>query len=494
MKLFSVQKSRLYAPRRGAISNNFIDSLNRGSSMLQFLLAGLVVLFSAFLTASTWAAQTKVLQESILLFAGESKVLQAANVARLSVGNSDVLSSTLLKNGEIVLIAEKSGETNMQFWFADGHRETVSIRVIESNGLSRGSRQVKRLLENIPGIEISSVGERIVIDGNIEARDLERVKKLKESYPEMLILAREITDYEQKMIYFDVQVTEVNRDITEEYGINWSKSFAGPSYGYEKKWNTNNIGTVPNATGLAPWGSVLSGATSAVDLALGRSVEKDKLTIAEQQTLMKASEGEFAYFGINTSLISIINMLEQTGSAITLAEPRLSSRSGGTAALTVGGEVPVVTSSTSGQTVTYKEYGIIMGIEPKLDVYNNIIARVSVAVSQLDLANAVDGQPAFKKRFTVNDVRLKPGETLALSGLITREEQIAYSGLKWLSDIPILGALFKSKSFIKGETELVILLTPTVIEDLSKGVNDELVKRSQAMIVNFNDASDALKE
>jgi pilus assembly protein CpaC len=154
----------------------------------------------------------------------------------------------------------------------------------------------------------------------------------------------------------------------------------------------------------------------------------------------------------------------------------------------------VVTSSTSGQTVTYKDYGIILGIEPTLDIYNNIVARVSVSVSQLDLANAVDGQPAFKKRFTENDVRLKPGETLALSGLITREEQIAYSGLKWLSEIPILGQLFKSKSFVEGETELVILVTPRVIEDLSKGINDELVKRSKEMVLDFNEASDALKE
>ena len=462
--------------------------------MLQFLLAGLIVLVSVFSSASLWAVQTKVLKDSILLFAGESKVLEAANIARFSVGNSDIVSSTLLKNGEIVVIAEEPGETNMQFWFADGHRETVSVRVIQSNGLSRESRQVKRLLKNIPGIEISTVGERIIIDGNIEVRDLERVKKLKETYPEILILARKITDYEQKMIYFDVQVTEVNRDVTEEFGINWSKSFAGPSYGYEKAWSTNNIGAVPNAAGEYPWSTVLSGATSAVDLAIGRPFEKEKLVIAEQQTLKKASEREFAYFGINTSLVSMINMLEQTGSAITLAEPRLSARSGGEAGLTVGGEVPVVTSSTSGQTVTYKEYGIIMGIEPQLDIYNNIVARVSVSVSQLDLANAVDGQPAFKKRLTVNDIRLKPGETLALSGLITREEQIAYSGLKWLSDIPILGALFKSKSFVKGETELVILITPTVVEDLSKGVNDALVKRAKAMIVNFNDASDALKE
>tara|TARA_B100000780_G_scaffold32093_1_gene20263 strand:+ start:1001 stop:2392 length:1392 start_codon:yes stop_codon:yes gene_type:complete len=463
--------------------------------MPKLLLPGLLALLTVFSSSSLFAAPTKVLKDSIILFSGESKVLEAADVSRLSVGNSDIISSTLLNNGEIVLIAEEVGQTNIQFWFSDGHRETVSVIVAKGNGLSRGTRQVQQLLKDIPGIDISNVGQRIVIDGNLETRDLERVNKLKETYPQILILAREITDYEQKMIYFDIQVVEVNRDTTEEYGINWSKSFSGPSYGYEKAWKTNNAGgTVSNSFGVPPLSTVLTQAASAVDLALGSNIQKEKLTIAQQQTLMNTGQGEFGYFGINTSLLSLISMLKQTGSAITLAEPRLSARSGGKAALTVGGEVPVVTSSTAGQSVTYKDYGIILGIEPTLDIYNNIIARVSVSVSQLDLANAVDGQPAFKKRFTENDVTLKPGETLALSGLITREEQIAYSGLKWLSDIPVLGELFKSKSFVEGETELVILVTPTVIEDLSKGANDTLVKRSREMVSDFNDASDALRE
>ena len=483
MNLFFIQTIRLYAKRHNALSIHFFGSPNRGYFMPQFLLSGLLVLLSVFLSSSLLAAPTKVLNDSIMLFSGESKVLQAADVSRLSVGNSDIISSTLLKNGEIVLIAEKAGETNMQFWFSDGHRETVSVRVVESNGLSRESRQVKQLLKNIPGVDVSTVDQRIVVDGNIEARDLERINKLKETYPQMLILAREITDYEQKMIYFDVQVVEVNRDTTEEYGINWSKSFAGPAFSYQNTWK-----------GQA-FENELYGSTSPVEMALGRVLDETKsLPIAEQQTLIAKAGREYSLFGIQSGLISVINMLEQTGSAITLAEPRLSSRSGGMAALTVGGEVPVVTSSTSGQSVTYKDYGIILGIEPTLDIYNNIIARVSVSVSQLDLANAVDGQPAFKKRFTENDVVLKPGETLALSGLITREEQVAYSGLKWLSDIPILGGLFRSKSFVEGKTELVILVTPTVIEDLSKGLNDRLVKRSKEMVSDFNRASDALKE
>src|SRR5690606_23934155 len=101
-------------------------------------------------------------------------------------------------------------------------------------------------------------------------------------------------------------------------------------------------------------------------------------------------------FGIVTDITSRINLLEQTGSALVLASPRLSARSGGSADLTVGGEVPVVTSSLSGSSVEYKDYGVILGVEPTLDLYGNIVARISVSISQLDLAQSVGGQPAFK--------------------------------------------------------------------------------------------------
>lgn len=203
---------------------------------------------------------------------------------------------------------------------------------------------------------------------------------------------------------------------------------------------------------------------------------------------------EYVYWGISTSITSMINLLEQTGSALTLARPRLSARNGGSASLTVGGEVPVITSSIGGQSVTYKDYGIILDIEPKMDMNQNITAAVSVSVSQLDLANAVDGQPAFKKRETKNDIKLKPGETLALSGLITREQQVAYSGIKWLSQIPILGHLFKSKSFTSGETELVILVTPHVVNDPAEGINQDLVERADELVEEFKKRSAELME
>jgi len=444
---------------KSANKNNQYDSMKMGVSVNKNVLGYLTLILLLVMAFPVLAKSKRVLPPEVTMFEGESKTISAKGSVRISVGNSSLVSSTLLKTGEIILTSDGTGQTNMQIWFADGHRENLPIIVVTSNGW-RDAIEIKSLLGDIKGIKIRTVGRRVVVDGNLETRDLQRVNTVKERYPDMLILAREITPYEQKMIYFDVQITEFDRDQTENIGINWSKSIHGPSLSIADNW--------------AQKGDVTPNLSS-------------RSTINAFDAWDTTASGVGIYLGIATELTSIIDLLEQTGSALILAEPRLSSRSGGTADLTVGGEVPVVTSSLSGSSVEYKDYGIILGISPSLDLYNNITARVSVSISQLDLANAVAGQPAFKKRSTENDVKLKPGETLVLSGLITREEQITSSNVKWLADIPVLGNLFKSKSFTSGVTEMVIFITPRVMEDLSAGVNMKEIERAEQMIKDFED-------
>lgn len=426
----------------------------------RLLLATTTFVTAFFFAASLSAHKDGVLPHVLTLYEGESKVIDAPDAIRISVGKSDLLSSTLLKNGEVVLTADGQGETNMQVWFADGHRETMSVVIVASNGW-REALEIKQLLGDIPGIEITTIGRRVVVDGNLDARDLERVNTVKGRYEDMMVLAREVSEYEQQMIYFDVQITEFDRDQTEELGINWSKTFFGPTLSYGKTWSQRGA-AVPDFSPHSPD----LGAFDAFDT---------------------TSRAQNVYWGIATEITSMIDLLEQTGAALVLASPRLSARSGGTSDLTVGGEVPVVTSSINGSSVEYKDYGIMLGIEPKLDLYNNITARVAVSISQLDLANAVEDQPAFKKRSTENDIKLKPGETLVLSGLLTKEEQITYNNVKWLADIPVLGNLFKSKSFTSGTTEMVIFITPRIMDDLDAGANKEEMDRAAKMVTDYED-------
>ncbi|MDO6570179.1 pilus assembly protein N-terminal domain-containing protein [Gilvimarinus sp. 2_MG-2023] len=392
-------------------------------------------------------AQANVLPESLTLSVGESRVIEASNIVRMSVGTTSLVDSTLLKSGEIVLTANSVGETNMQVWFADGSRESMALTVVQVNSSRLELSEVKELLGDIPGIKIKSAGRHTIIDGVIDQRDMEKVEIVQSMYGDLIVMARILGEFEQKMIFFDVQIAEFDRSKTEELGINWQKSFSGPSLRYGNTWRAAGAA-------ITQW--------SEEDLPAGYMYETGTRGVL---------------FGIASEITSMIDLLEQTGSALVLSSPRLSARSGGEAELTVGGEVPVITSSLSGSSVEYKEYGVMLGLQPKIDLYGNITARVDVAISQLDLAQAVDGQPAFKKRATSNDIKLKEGETLVLSGLITRDEQATLNKVKWLADIPILGKLFQSKSFTGGETEMVIFLTPHILDDLKSGPNQKVLDR-----------------
>ena len=434
---------------------------------------------------SGFSLQTKASYPSMLtMYQGESRIINGIGTKRLSVGNTKLVSSTLLESGEIVLIAEAEGETNLQLWFQDGKRRTIPIIVLASNTW-REALEVRELLKDAEGLSVKTIGNRIVIDGTVDSRNLERIKIVKERYGDILILAREITEFEQKMLHFDVRITEINRSVTENIGVDWDTSFSGPTLGYENIWNAKSLGQFPeNDNALVA--AQLQGGISPIDLTLGSQVV-GSLAIDQQRQLLQAQERGYTYWGIGTKVSSLINLLEANGAAITLANPRLSSRSGGTAKLTVGGEIPVVTSSVSGQSVTYKSYGILLEVEPTIDLENNISAKVAIEVSQVDLSNSVGDQPAFATRKSENHVRLAPGETLALAGIISRDEQMAYTGVKWLSRIPVLGNLFRSKSFEEGESELVILISPTSITDTGVGINDELVNRAEELVDEFEE-------
>lgn len=407
---------------------------------VRLITVGVLTLLLAF------NAHARVLPNTLQLYAGESRVIEAPDATRISVGMTGLVGYTLLKSGEVILSASTVGETNMQVWFADGSREEVNISVVEVFSSARELSEIKHLIGDIPGIKIKAAGRHVVVDGILEERDMEKLETVAELYKDLIVLARTTNEFEQKMIYFDVQIAEFDRSKTEELGINWKKGFAGPSLHLANAWSAS--GSL-----LPEWE------------ADGKSDYGYK------------SRSRGVLFGIASDITSMINLLEQTGSALILSSPRLSARSGGEAALTVGGEVPVITSSLSGSSVEYKDYGVILNISPRLDLYDNIAARVEVSISQLDLSQAVDGQPAFKKRSTSNDIKLKPGDTLVLSGLITREEQATVNKVKWLADIPILGELFKSKSFSGGDTEMVIFLTPHILSDLKTGPNQEALNR-----------------
>jgi pilus assembly protein CpaC len=195
--------------------------------------------------------------------------------------------------------------------------------------------------------------------------------------------------------------------------------------------------------------------------------------------------GMRTYLGIATSIQSVINMAKSNGDLSILAEPELSARSGGTAQFLAGGQIPIQTAGALGTTsITYKDYGIKISITPAADDKGNVIAKLRAELSQLDQSNAVAGTPGFLTRTSETEVNVKSGQTMVISGLINRDMQNDVNKVPGLGDLPVIGRLFRSDSFRGNRSDLLIAVTPVVVDPTSS-MNQERIEKGLEMKERF---------
>lgn len=404
------------------------------------------------------AAEIRPKEVLLSLYKGETYVMKVGDIERVVVGSGAVISTRLLSTGELVIIADEEGMTNIHLWGKSGWQHDTTIYVLPSS-TNRAVAEISALLRDIEGVSVKSVSGRPVIEGDIYERDKVLVERVVALYPSVINLTRVSNAFSEKMVYMNVQITEFTTNDLEQLGINWQTDIAGPTAAYYKAWRNNPV---------------------------YRPAPADDFS-GDLTALPNGADAGHAFFGIATEITSRINYLVSTGDAFVLASPRLSARSGGQAEFLAGGQVPVVTSNINGTSVDYKDFGIKLNITPLADTRGNISAKVATEVSVLDPANAVDGNPAFKTRGTSTDVNMKDGETLVISGLTNSEISRNLDKVKWLGDLPIIGKLFRSKYFQNKKTELVIFVTPTII-DVNHDINREEAARRDDMINRFNNS------
>jgi pilus assembly protein CpaC len=186
-----------------------------------------------------------------------------------------------------------------------------------------------------------------------------------------------------------------------------------------------------------------------------------------------------------TGTVAVISALEQEGFITSLAEPNLVAMSGQTASFLAGGEFPVPVSGASASTggfptisVEFKDFGVSIAFTPTVIDANHLNLRVRPEVSELSTVGEVSVPltststvtiPALTVRRAETSVELGSGETFALAGLLMHTSQQLVSKVPWIGDIPILGAVFRSDRFQRGETDLVILVTPYLVSPVSTG-------------------------
>jgi pilus assembly protein CpaC len=165
-------------------------------------------------------------------------------------------------------------------------------------------------------------------------------------------------------------------------------------------------------------------------------------------------------------LEATLNLLVEKGYAKLLAKPRLLTTSGGKASFLSGGEIPTFYADAQRIHIEYKSYGVGLEIQPSLDVKGNIYTEIKAEVSNIDQANAVvvgsSSIPALKTRWVKTSLCVKKGVTIVIAGLIQNEESKKTKGIPIISEIPLIGEIFKFTHIENVETELVIFVTPTI--------------------------------
>ncbi|MCL2590958.1 MAG: pilus assembly protein N-terminal domain-containing protein [Betaproteobacteria bacterium] len=406
------------------------------------------------------------LENSFHLYVGETRVVKLSSpVAKTAVGNGKVVSTAMVNASDLLIIANDAGRSTVHLWLKDGSETTYAVEV-GLNSPAKTYAQVRDMLAKEDNIQVSLVGNRVFLRAEtLKATQIPFIAALQKAFPDQIVLITgSDVALEERTVHLTAQLVEIKRSALENLGIEWSQSIYGPQaaiVGDMKRLksadgsvtvlrpqgnsNNNNSNSTPN---LDAWPGYTHPFKSALSLA--------------------------------TMISSRINLLRNQGDAYLVAEPRLTTRCGGKADFTSGGELPIpVQNGLGAANVQFKEYGIRLAVEPTCDKLGNIRAKVSTEVSQIDTAVAVMGVPGLLTRKAMSELDLVEGQSMLLSGLASYTAGESENAVPFLGSIPLLGHLFKSSNKNGERTELIVIITPSFISSDSEAIRKSEERRNQ---------------
>ncbi|MBU1176465.1 MAG: type II and III secretion system protein family protein [Alphaproteobacteria bacterium] len=330
------------------------------------------------------------------------------------------------------------GETNI--FFLDGNGARIAVLEVSVTQDSAGLEAM--LARLLPGSRISaetmmtstgfSSSQRIVLSGWARsADDVDKAVSVAAQYAGgEANVANLITVSGSQQVALKVTVAEVSRETVKQLGINLNATY-----------NTGGLTTsLINLPGLGGASNVIPSGTATVGIGVG-----------------------------GLSLTATIKALERRGALRTLAEPTLTALSGQEAEFLAGGEYPVPSGIDNGVvSFSFQEFGVKLKFTPVVKSNGIVALTVETSVSEPTTEGGftIGGitVPATKERQAKTSVELQSGSTLAIAGIIQDQVRQQINELPGLAQVPILGALFRSRDFIHSQTELMILVTPVLAE------------------------------
>jgi pilus assembly protein CpaC len=401
-------------------------------------------------TAASAAVRDAISGSEIELLVGRSTVLNVGSpIARVSLTVPDIADAMVTAPMQLLVHGKQPGTISLFVWDKSGGIKTFEVKV--RRDLSALITHLKQLF---PGEDITVLGsgKDVVISGTVSSKYvIEKAADVSAGYVEkkenVVNMLKQQEGVASNQVMLRVRFAEVSRSALQELGASF---FAN---GYKSEWlgRTAPPG-VPSPDFDSEKGLVFS----------------DFLNLF----VFNAKEG----------LGGVVKALSQKGLFQSLAEPNLIATNGKEASFLAGGEYPYPVVQSGGQsnavTIVFKEFGIRLNFTPTVLGGDLINLKVKPEVSSLDFANAVllEGFriPALSTRRTETEVELRDGQTFAIAGLMNNTLTSTMGKIPGIGDIPILGLLFKSKAHQKNQTELVVMITPTIIKRGQMGVSESL--------------------
>ena len=348
-------------------------------------------------------------------------------VGKIVSADPNIADAQPITEKSLYLVGKAFGTTTVNLFSSAG--APVGLLAVEVGADTADmSRSIHAAVPN-SHVRVSTVNGRVQLSGTVpDANSMQKVLEIVSQYGSPSVI-NTITYVGGQQVNLEVRILEAQRDAGRQLGVQWSGSVGGGKASIAG----GPANPANDATSFSSFmTSVISGAT-----------------------------------GISVS--ATINALESKRLVRTLADPNLTTLSGVSASFLAGGQVPIrVPDANGNSTLTYKDFGVRLVFTPTVLDGDRIQIHLTPEVSDIG-SYTTSGDPVFNSRTLDATVELRDGQSFSVAGLLQNSTTLSQNQLPWIGDVPILGSLFKSSGYQKHDTELVVIVTPRLVQPSTPG-------------------------
>jgi pilus assembly protein CpaC len=429
---------------------------------------GIILFLCLVLSVETQAQQPQA-PTALRVMLGKSLLITSPEpLQRISVTDPAIATAVVISPTQVLIHGIKAGSGTLILWDTNDRARSFDLVVdVDMVALRESMRQM------FPSetLQVAQSGGSLVLTGNVSAKEVsDRVAALAATMSPNVVNLVQTTNGRQ-VVLLQVRFAEVDRTALQQAGMTLFSTGAANTIGvigtHQFASPAANVGAIP--ANVTPGSEVKS--QNLVSGGIGRTADSTPAAFGFSDLL------NIFLFRPDLNLGAAIKALQQKNVLQILAEPNVMALNGTEASFLAGGEFPFPVvqggANVGAVTIEFKEFGVRLNFKPQIMPDGVIRLKVAPEVSALDFANGLSISgftvPALTSRKAFTEVELRDGQSFAIAGLIDNRLADVAQKIPVLGDIPVLGAFFKSRSQNKSNTELLVMVTPKIVEPLSPG-------------------------